>query len=94
MPASTQQEEGPDTDFIRALGRVIKYRRQRLGLNQDEFSLRTNLHRTYISDLERGTRHPTTKSLLALANGLGLTIVDLIKETHELIVKGDSNVSS
>lgn len=60
-----------------ALGQRIRRRRQILGISQEELADRCALHRTYLSDVERGTRNLSFLSLLAVARGLGATISEL-----------------
>ena len=52
------------------LGTVIQVRRLELGLSQEELAERSGLHRTYISDVECGSRNVTLKTLERLATGL------------------------
>ncbi len=57
---------------------VLKIRQQKR-LRQEELADRSGFHQHYISELERGKRNPTATSLLALADGLGVTPADLVK---------------
>jgi transcriptional regulator with XRE-family HTH domain len=61
-----------------ALGAQIRRLRRELSISQEELARRSTLHRTYLSDLERGSRNPSFLSLLALARGLGLNISELV----------------
>ena len=56
----------------RSLGIVLKRRRENLGLSQDQLALRADLHRTYISDVERGARNLSFESIYSLAKGLNV----------------------
>ena len=56
----------------KSLGTVIKRRRERLALSQDQLAVRSDLHRTYISDVERGERNLSFDSIYSLAKGLGV----------------------
>jgi transcriptional regulator with XRE-family HTH domain len=53
-----------------------------LGISQEELAERTDLHRTYIADLERGARNPTLLTIKKLAKGLGVSTADLLSETR------------
>ena len=53
-----------------ALGVIIRERRIGEGLTQEQLSFRAKLHRTYISDLERGLKSPTLDVLESLAAAL------------------------
>jgi transcriptional regulator with XRE-family HTH domain len=66
-----------------ALGKVVRERRTMLGMSQEELALKADLHRTYISDLERGMRNLTIGALVGVAYGLQLPlnrIVELMEE--------------
>jgi transcriptional regulator with XRE-family HTH domain len=62
--------------------KVIRERRMALALSQDGLSQRTGLARSYISDVERGSRHPTLHNITLLANALEWTTSQLIHETE------------
>ena len=61
------------------LGAQIRRLRRGLSITQEQLARRSALHRTYLSDLERGSRNPSFLSLLALARGLGLSISELMR---------------
>ncbi len=56
---------------------VRKYR-EKLGLSQEELAFEADMHRTYISGVERGVRNPTLVILDRLAKALKV-------KPHELI---------
>lgn len=60
-----------------ALGRNIRKARKILNISQEELAFRCELHRTYLSDIERGVRNLSFSSLVALARGLGSTVSEL-----------------
>ena len=55
-----------------AFGRTVRELRKELGLSQEEFGFRTDLHRTYVSLLERGLKSPTLNSIERIARALGM----------------------
>jgi transcriptional regulator with XRE-family HTH domain len=57
----------------------VHERREVLGISQEELASRAGLHRTYISDIERGARNPSLKTLSRLADALELSTSDLIR---------------
>ncbi len=61
------------------LGTAIRSERSALGMSQDELARRAGLHRTYISDLERGTRNPSVESVEKLAAALHISISKLFE---------------
>jgi len=52
----------------------VRVWRNRLGISQEELAERSGLHRTYISDVERGARNVSLESMGKLARGLGITL--------------------
>ena len=63
------------------LGDAIRARRAGLGWSQEDFALACGLHRTYISQLERGKKSPTLRTLCMLARALKVSIVNLVRST-------------
>ena len=53
-----------------ALGQTIADQRRKLDLSQEELAFRCKLHRTYISQIERGVKSPTLGVLFELAAAL------------------------
>jgi transcriptional regulator with XRE-family HTH domain len=49
------------------------------GLSQEELADLAGLHRTYISQIERGLKSPSLRSLEQIANGLGITLSELLR---------------
>lgn len=54
--------------------------RQSKGWSQEEFAHQAGLHRTYVSDLERGARNPTITVVDKLAVALGVPVGALLDE--------------
>jgi transcriptional regulator with XRE-family HTH domain len=52
--------------------------REAKGLSQEAFAHEAGIHRTYISDLERGARNPTVTVVEKLATALGVRSGDLL----------------
>ncbi|MBI3716016.1 MAG: helix-turn-helix transcriptional regulator, partial [Betaproteobacteria bacterium] len=50
----------------KALGRVIARSRSKIGLSQEKFAECVGIHRTYVSQLERGLKSPTLDILAKL----------------------------
>jgi transcriptional regulator with XRE-family HTH domain len=57
-------------DLVRRLGDNVRKLRQERGLSQEAFADEAGLHRTYISDIERGARNPTITVVEKLAKAL------------------------
>jgi CheY-like chemotaxis protein len=61
------------------LGMAIKTQRASLGISQEELAHRAGLHRTYVSDLERGARNPSIESIEKLAGALQISVSKLFE---------------
>jgi two-component system, response regulator len=66
-------------DVKKEFGSVIKSKRIRLGLSQEALAERADLHRTYVTDIERGTRNLTLESIARLAGALGISLSELFR---------------
>jgi transcriptional regulator with XRE-family HTH domain len=62
----------------RALGRAVREMRARRGLSQEALGFAADLHRNYVGAVERGLINPTLKTLLALVEGLGVPLSELV----------------
>ena len=60
----------------RTFGQAIRQERERLGLSQEEFAERANVHRTYISSIELGKVSMGIEIAHALACALQLRLSD------------------
>lgn len=66
-------------DDVRSrLASNLKKLRRVTGLSQEELAHEADVHRTYISDLEREARNPTIVVVDRLARALGVKIGDLL----------------
>ena len=70
-------------DVVSQLGRNVRTIRLGAGLSQEELAVRAGLKRSYLSDLERGTRNPTVRALGRIADALGVTPSGLLKDPEE-----------
>ena len=57
-------------DLPKVLGRNVREWRKRRGLSQEELAFESGMKRSYVSDLERGTRNPSVKAVGRLAKAL------------------------
>ncbi|OKO79824.1 helix-turn-helix transcriptional regulator [Bradyrhizobium sp. AS23.2] len=63
-----------------AFGKLIADLRQSAQLSQEELADRAAIHRTYVSQLERGLKSPTLVTLLRLSKALGTTPSKLMRQ--------------
>lgn len=61
------------------LGQLIRSKRESQNLTQLELAEKSKVDRNYIGMLERGERNPSYLSLLKIADGLSVTINELLK---------------
>lgn len=59
-------------------GRGVARLRRRLGLSQEELGFRAEVHRTYISQLERGLKSPTLIVILKVSRALKVSAAKLV----------------
>lgn len=67
-------------DIVVHLGKRVRHFRIAAGLSQEELAFRAEMKRSYVSDLERGTRNPSVRALKRLATALGVHPSDLLAE--------------
>jgi len=60
------------------LAQNLRRLRQLKGWSQEQFAFEADIHRTYISDLERGARNPTITVVEKLAGCLGVRVGELL----------------
>lgn len=66
-------------DIRARLGLNIRRLRTESGLSQEAFADLAGIHRTYVSDIERGARNPTITIVQRLGEALGVNPADLLK---------------
>jgi transcriptional regulator with XRE-family HTH domain len=55
---------------VQSFGVAVRRRREDLGYSQEGLGYRAGIHRTYVSDVERGARNPTVRVIWKLAFAL------------------------
>jgi ribosome-binding protein aMBF1 (putative translation factor) len=79
-----------DSSLLTALSHTVRECRESLRLSQEEVAHRARLHRTYISDIERGARNLSLNSLVDLSRALELTTSELIITAEERLPKAQT----
>jgi len=67
------------------LGLEIQRRRIEKGWSQEYLAEVTGLHRTYISQLERGLKSPSVRVLSHVTNALDITMGEFLRDVEELL---------
>ncbi len=65
------------------LAEAVRQARQRAGLSQAELAERLGLRQSSVSQWERGVTKPKTVHLLALADALGINLLDQLAGTTD-----------
>ena len=69
------------TNVKKEFGAAVRAHRLRLGISQETLAERAQLHRTYVTDVERGARNISLDSISRLAGALDLSISSLFNPT-------------
>lgn len=62
------------------IGDAIRKKRAAMGISQEAFADRIDMHRTYYSAVERGEKNLTIRLLIRIADGLGCKLADVFAE--------------
>src|ERR1044071_3681495 len=73
---------------------ALKTCRGRLGISQEELAGRAGLHRTYVSDIERGARNLSLESIDKLAKALEVPVSTFFSRLSELPQSGSETFSA
>lgn len=64
--------------WLKRFGARVKTERERQTLSQEALAERAGLHRTYISDVERGARNIGLVNVIKIAKALGVSASTLV----------------
>ena len=64
-------------DIRERFGYAVKAKRESLGLTQEDLAEKARIHRTYLSDVERGTRNLSLVNIERLAAALQMKLSEL-----------------
>ncbi|GAB3723486.1 hypothetical protein GCM10027594_04440 [Hymenobacter agri] len=67
---------------IKVFGLVIKQMRKELGLSQEALADEAKLDRTFISQLETGSKQPSLTTIFRLASALRIEASDLLRRVE------------
>jgi len=59
-------------DIQKKFGDKLRELRKQKDLSQEDLGFKSGLHRTYISDIERGSRNVSLKNIEKIAKALGI----------------------
>jgi len=66
-------------DLVRLLGENVRTQRKERGLSQEQLALEAGMKRSYLSELERGTRNPSVRALGRIAEALQIEAAELLR---------------
>ena len=66
-------------DVLERFGYAVKLRREELGMTQEDLAEKAGIHRTYLSDVERGTRNLSLVNIERLAEALVMSMSELLE---------------
>jgi len=69
-----------DKELLIIIGNNIRKIRLRKNITQVELAEKCDFEKSNMRRIEAGNTNPTIKTLLKIANGLDVTIVDLLKD--------------
>ena len=64
---------------LKILGEIIRKKRETQGLTQHQLAEKSKVDRNYIGMVERGERNPSYLSLQKIANGLCISVDELLR---------------
>ncbi len=71
--------KGAKPDIRDRFGFAVKARREELGLTQEDLAEKARIHRTYLSDVERGTRNICLINMERVAEALAMQLSELFR---------------
>ena len=66
--------------ILMAFGNRLRELRKQRGFSQEELAELSQLDRTYISGIERGTRNVSLSNISVIAKSLDVTVADLVRD--------------
>lgn len=73
------------TSLDKAFGMAVRQRRMDLGISQEELGFIAGVHRTYISQIERGIKSPSLRVIAVLARALDIKVSRLIEMAEQVL---------
>lgn len=71
-------------DISAAFAAVVRKHRTAKGMSQELLAEKADVHPIYIGYIERSERNPTLKVAKAIANGLGMSLAEMISEAERV----------
>jgi transcriptional regulator with XRE-family HTH domain len=84
LPLTAQVHAKMETISLESLGKVIAKRRASLRISQAELAESSDLHRSYVSDIENGGRNISVSVLMRIAKSLQTDINSIVRAAERL----------
>ena len=81
----TKEQRALEQATKRAVAERIKELRRATGLNQEQFASQAQLYRSHYGFVESERREPKLGTLIRIANGLGMSLSDLVAVDPEQV---------
>jgi DNA-binding XRE family transcriptional regulator len=81
-PPRDTSQSSLDPAYYDALGRAIQVLRVERGMQRKDLAERSGVSYPYLSEIENGKKRPSSESLLAIANALGLRPSELMERAE------------
>jgi len=81
-------ENKSKNQILIAFGQAVRKRRLEIGLSQEAFAEKAQLHRTYIGGIERGKRNVALLNMIQIAQALELVPGEFLERVSENLPKG------
>ncbi len=76
-------------DFDKAFGLAVRQKRLELKLSQEELAFQSKLHRTYISQIERGIKSPSLRVISIVAYALQMKVYLLVQLAEDIYLTNE-----
>ncbi len=73
------------------LGKRIRSLRQAKGISQERLAELSDLHSTYIGQIERGEKNPSTDSIYKISKGLGVKMEKIFDKIESGLESGEED---
>jgi len=77
----------PRATLTEVLGQVLRRRRLKAKLSQEEVALRAGTYQAYISLIEAGSRSPSVVTLSLLAKALDTSMSSIIRDVERALAR-------
>jgi len=71
------------SDVLNRFGKRLRSVREKVGVSQEKLAEMAELHRTYVSSVERGKRNISLLNIEKLAGALGVTMGELMPDPEK-----------